>query len=57
MKCKLITTCSDISKTSILQQSLKKHKWDYHIIEHTWRGFGDKILKTYETIAIIEFRE
>lgn len=48
MKCKLITTCSDISKTSILQQSLKKHKWDYHIIEHTWRGFGDKILKTYE---------
>lgn len=48
MKCKLITTCSDISKTAILQKSLRKHNWDYHIIEHTWRGFGDKILKTYE---------
>lgn len=48
MKCKLITTCSDISKTSILQKSLKKHGWDYHIIEHHWRGFGDKILKTYD---------
>ncbi len=48
MKCKLITTCSDISKTEVLQRSLKKHGWDYHIIEHEWRGFGDKILKTYE---------
>lgn len=48
MKCKLITTCSDISKTGMLQRSLKKFGWDYHIIEHSWRGFGDKILKTYE---------
>lgn len=48
MKCKLITTASDITKTEILQKSLKKHNWDYHIIVHPWRGFGDKILKTYE---------
>jgi len=48
MKCKLITTCSDITKTELLQQSLKKHGWDYHIIVHDWLGFGDKIIKTYE---------
>lgn len=48
MKVKLITTCSDITKTELLQQSLKKHGWDYHIITHEWNGFGDKILKTYE---------
>jgi hypothetical protein len=48
MKCKLITTASDESKTMMLQKSLKKHDWDYHVIIHPWRGFGDKILKTYE---------
>lgn len=48
MKCKLITTGSDASKTKILEQSLIKHGWDYHFIIHEWRGFGDKILKTYE---------
>jgi len=51
MKCKLITTCSDITKTELLQQSLKKHGWDYHIITHDWRGFGDKILKVYEYLV------
>lgn len=48
MKIKLITTASDWSKTLKLQESLERHGWDFHIILHDWRGFGDKILKTYE---------
>lgn len=48
MNCILITTASDINKTLVLQKSLKIHGWGYHIITHEWRGFGDKILKTYE---------
>ena len=48
MKCKLITTASDISKTDMLQKSLKKYGWDYEILVHKWEGFGDKILKTYQ---------
>lgn len=48
MICKLITTCSDRSKIKTLEASLIKHGWPYDIIEHPWRGFGDKILKTYE---------
>lgn len=48
MKIKLITTASDYSKTGKLRESLDRHGWPYHIIEHHWRGFGDKILKTYE---------
>lgn len=45
---KLITTASDITKTEMLQKSLKNHGWDYEILVHPWRGFGDKIIKTYE---------
>lgn len=48
MKCILITTASDKGRTQVLEQSLKKHNWDYHIIFHAWRGFGDKILKVYD---------
>lgn len=48
MYCKLITTASDYSRTEMLRKSLDKNGWKYHIIIHEWRGFGDKILKTYE---------
>ncbi len=48
MHCKLLTTTSDIKKCAQLKRSLDFFKWDYHFIEHEWRGFGDKILKTYE---------
>ena len=47
MKCKLLTTCSDITKTATLQKSLKKFNWDYHIIVHPWYGFEGKIKETY----------
>lgn len=48
MNCKLITTASDISKTDMLQKSLKKFNWDYEILVHKWEGFGCKILETYK---------
>ena len=45
---KLITTTSDIRKCANLKRSLDFFGWDYHFIEHTWKGFGDKILETYK---------
>lgn len=48
MNCKLITTASDYAKTEMLRKSLHKFGWEYTILIHEWRGFGDKILKTYE---------
>ena len=48
MNIKLITTASDYSKTEMLRKSLAKFGWEYIILTHEWRGFGDKILKTYE---------
>jgi len=37
-----------MSKTEMLRKSLEKYNWDSVFIAHEWRGFGDKILKTYE---------
>lgn len=48
MNCKLITTASDYAKTEMLRKSLAIFGWEYIILTHEWRGFGDKILKTYE---------
>lgn len=48
MKCRLITTASELKRTELLQTTLKRYNWDYHIITHSWQGFGDKILKTAE---------
>ena len=47
MKCKLITTASEINRTLHLQRSLNKFAWEYHIIQHEWTGFGNKLLQTY----------
>lgn len=48
MNCQLITTASDLSKCYQLKRSLEYFGWKYHFIEHEWKGFGDKIIKTYE---------
>jgi len=48
MKCKLITTTSSLKNCYHLKRSLDYFGWDYHFIEHTWKGFGDKILETYK---------
>ena len=47
---KLLTTCSkeDYHKCKMLEKSLKKYGWDFHIILHEWKGFGDKIIVTCE---------
>lgn len=31
-----------------LIRSLIFNNWEYHVIEHAWKGFGDKILETYQ---------
>lgn len=47
MKTILLTTTSDISKCYQLKRSLDAFGWEYHFIEHEWKGFGDKIIETY----------
>lgn len=54
MKIKVITTTSDRGKCEKLEQSLTKHGYDYHIIEHTWTGFLDKLKYTYEYLKSLE---
>jgi hypothetical protein len=43
----VITTTSDLSKCYELKRSLIYHDWDYHFIQHKWKGFLDKIHLTY----------
>ncbi len=45
MVCKLLTTTSDISKCGQLKRSLIHHGWDFHFIEHEWKGFDQRLLK------------
>ncbi len=47
MLCKFITTTSDLDKCFQLRRSLILNDWNYHIIEHEWKGFGGKIIETY----------
>ncbi len=46
----VLTTTNDTSKPGheVLVKSLQKHGYKHHVIVHPWRGFGDKVLKTYE---------
>lgn len=34
-----------------LMRSLNHHGWGSHVIEHPWRGFGDKIIQTYNFLV------
>jgi len=54
MKLKLITTASDRSKCAELERSLKHFGYDYHIIEHEWSGFLNKIHYTYQYLKTLE---
>lgn len=47
MKTILLSTTSDISKCYQLRRSLIYYGWDFHFIQHEWRGFGSKIIETY----------
>jgi hypothetical protein len=54
MKLLIITTTSDRKKCYQLERSLKLHGYDYHIIEHTWTGFLDKIHYTYQYLRTLK---
>lgn len=47
MNCIFLTTTSDLSKCTQLRRSLILNGWDFHFIEHEWKGFGSKIIETY----------
>jgi hypothetical protein len=47
MHIEFLTTASDRSKCDMLEKSLIKHGWPYHLIIHEWKGFGSKIIETY----------
>lgn len=42
-----ITTSSDEARLFQLKRSLDHYGWGYHFIIHEWKGFGDKIIETY----------
>jgi hypothetical protein len=48
MNIKVLTVSDNISATLPLLNSLDKNKWDYHVIDTPFRGFGTKLIKTYE---------
>ncbi len=41
---KILTVATDINRIKPLVDSLEKLKYDYHIIQTEWRGFGTKLL-------------
>jgi len=45
---KLITVCSHPEYANILIYGAQKHGWDLVVIQTEWRGFGTKLLATYE---------
>lgn len=45
---KIITVTNNFEATIPLINSLEKLGWDYHVIETEWKGFGTKLIKTYE---------
>jgi hypothetical protein len=51
---KVFTTTSDRSKCSQLERSLKHFNYDYHIVEHEWKGFLDKIHQAYKYLKGLE---
>lgn len=44
----VISVTNHLEATMPLVKSLLKHNWRHSIIETEWRGFGTKLIKTYE---------
>lgn len=44
---KVITVCSHTEHVQPLIKSLEKHGWDYELIHCEWKGFGTKLIETY----------
>lgn len=51
---KFLTTTSDENHPGLLKliKSLQLFGWDYTVIKHEWRGFGDKLIATYEYLKL-----
>jgi len=45
---RVITVTNDISLAKTLLDSIRKHKWDGVAIVTEWKGFGTKLIATYE---------
>lgn len=48
----VITVTNNIGDTMPLVESLLKHNWRHSIIETEWKGFGTKLIKTYEYLKL-----
>lgn len=44
----IITVCSHPEHTTSLVQSATKRGWNVHLIQVEWKGFGTKLIATYE---------
>lgn len=47
MKLKVLTVSDNHEATIPLLNTLNKNEWDYHVIETPFRGFGTKLIETY----------
>src|ERR1700743_1094502 len=45
---KLITVTNAPERAEVLVRSSKKHNWDIVVLNVEWRGFGTKLIATYE---------
>lgn len=53
MNLKVITTTNNRNKCGYLEASLKKHGYDFFIIEHQWYGFLSKLHETYNYVKTL----
>lgn len=44
---KLITVCSHPEHAEVLRRSAELHNWDLTVVQVEWRGFGTKLIETY----------
>lgn len=47
MKVKVLTVSDNIPATNNLCYTLEQNNWDYHVIKTPFRGFGTKLIETY----------
>lgn len=48
MNITIISVCSHPEHATMLVNSAKKHGWDLHLLVRDWKGFGTKLIGTYE---------
>lgn len=53
-KIKFLTTATDLSRTTQLKRSLDYYDWDYKIVQHTWTGFGSKLIAARNALPALK---